>query len=381
MLRDATLAGLFEVLDLENIRYEYHKTENTMRLPHCGSTILFRSLDDFERLRGTNLAWFGVDELTYCKREAWIRLEGRLRDQHALRLCGFACWTPKGYDWVHERFIARQRPDHAMYMGSPRENKHLPGNFYSSLQGSYDEKFYRQEVLGEYLNIFSGQVYYSFSRASNVVPEQFNGDAQLWLTCDFNVEPMCWALCQIVDRTTRADMMAGKRVADMQVLDEICGTFTITEACAEVERKLNALRGPHQLAVNLTGDAAGSARTHAGASDWQLIMDYFRNNPNIQLIKRVPSSDPPIRDRVNAMNALFCNSAGERRCFIDPRCKEAIRDFEQVTWRADTSGNMTALLDKSDRKRTHISDAISYLAHVEFPLRSRGGFMGGPSII
>ena len=35
---------------------------------------------EFERLRGTNLAWFGLDELTYTPEEAWLRLEGRLRD-------------------------------------------------------------------------------------------------------------------------------------------------------------------------------------------------------------------------------------------------------------------------------------------------------------
>ena len=72
-----------------------------------GSRILFRAVDEFERLRGTNLAWFGLDELTYTPEEAWLRLEGRLRDPKATRLCGFAVWTPKGYDWVYERFMAR----------------------------------------------------------------------------------------------------------------------------------------------------------------------------------------------------------------------------------------------------------------------------------
>ena len=71
------------------------------------SKILFRAVDEFERLRGTNLAWFGVDELTYTPEEAWLRLEGRLRDPKAIRLCGFGVWTPKGYDWVYRKFVAR----------------------------------------------------------------------------------------------------------------------------------------------------------------------------------------------------------------------------------------------------------------------------------
>ena len=71
------------------------------------SKILFRAVEEFERLRGSNLAWFGLDELTYTAEEAWLRLEGRLRDPKAARLCGFAVWTPKGYDWVYERFVAQ----------------------------------------------------------------------------------------------------------------------------------------------------------------------------------------------------------------------------------------------------------------------------------
>ena len=47
------------------------------------SRIIFRPVDDFERLRGTNLAWFGLDELTYSPEGAWLRLEGRLRDPQA----------------------------------------------------------------------------------------------------------------------------------------------------------------------------------------------------------------------------------------------------------------------------------------------------------
>src|SRR5262245_60575245 len=106
MLRDATQAALLEVLDANGIPYDLNKAENSLLMKDSGSRILFRPVEEFERLRGTNLAWFGVDELTYTQEESWLRLEGRLRDPLATRLCGFAVWTPKGYDWVWRRFIA-----------------------------------------------------------------------------------------------------------------------------------------------------------------------------------------------------------------------------------------------------------------------------------
>ncbi len=86
MLRDTTepmLLALMEELDLD---YEHKKTEARILFPRSDSTILLRSLDNPERLRGTNLAWFGLDELSYTKEESWLRMLARLRDP-----------GPKGY--------------------------------------------------------------------------------------------------------------------------------------------------------------------------------------------------------------------------------------------------------------------------------------------
>ena len=117
-----------------------------------GSRILFRPVDEFERLRGTNLAWFGLDELTYTQEEAWLRLEGRLRDPKATRLCGFAVWTPKGYDWVYRKFIAEPvkgyEAVHGEAVREPAPAGQRSPDFYERLKDSYDEKFYQQEVLG-----------------------------------------------------------------------------------------------------------------------------------------------------------------------------------------------------------------------------------------
>ena len=98
MLRDSTQKTFFELLDQNEVPYRFHKSENSLYLREPRSQILFRSLENFERIRGTNLAWFGVDELTYCRPEAWLRLEARLRDPKAKHRCGFASWTPKGFD-------------------------------------------------------------------------------------------------------------------------------------------------------------------------------------------------------------------------------------------------------------------------------------------
>ena len=66
---------------------------------------------------------------------------------------------------------------------------------------------------------------------------------------------------------------------------------------------------------------------------------------------------------------------------VHSRCRELIKDFEQVSWKADPHGNPLADLDKSDPMRTHVSDAAGYLIEREFPMRSIKGERGGPAIL
>src|SRR5215471_215529 len=85
MLRDATQSALIEILENNGIPYEHNKAENTIVMLDTRSRILFRPVDEFERLRGTNLAWFGLDELTYTQEAAGLRLTARLQ-------CGAVLW-------------------------------------------------------------------------------------------------------------------------------------------------------------------------------------------------------------------------------------------------------------------------------------------------
>ncbi len=49
-----------------------------------------------------------------------------------------------------------------MTVAKPFENRHILDqvpDFYERLQSSYDESFYKQEVLGEYLNVGGSRVF------------------------------------------------------------------------------------------------------------------------------------------------------------------------------------------------------------------------------
>jgi hypothetical protein len=344
MLRDSTQAGLLAVLDENKIPFDLNKAENHLTLQDTGSKILFRSLDDPERLRGTNLAWFCVDELTYATEESWLRLEARLRDPKATRLEGFAVWTPRGFDWVYRRFMTGEYSGYETFVAKAFENKYLleqVPDYYDRLKASYDKRFYAQEVLGEYLNVQAGRVYGAFDRNRNVAPGKLDFLTPLLWALDFNVDPMSSVVAQQI----------GDRV---HVLDEIVLRRATTEqACEEfVERYTD-----HPGGLVIYGDASGQRMQTTGLSDFQMVREYLRSvrygNVRLDLAK----ANPPVRDRVTLVNGQLGSADGTAKLLIDPRCKELIQDFEQVCFKPDS----TVIDKEADPRRTHLSDALGYL--------------------
>ena len=62
------------------------------------------------------------------------------------------------------------------------------------------------------------------------------------------------------------------------------------------------------------------------------------------------------------MNSKLESAAGERSLLVHPRCKELIKDFEQVTYKENSQ-----VIDKErDPRRTHLSDALGYLVWQAF---------------
>jgi phage terminase large subunit len=339
-------------------------------------------MENPERLRGPNLAWFALDELTYTREEAWTRLLGRLRHPQARRLCGCAVWTPKGYDWVHHTFLEQQSPDYRLVQATPRENVHLPKDFYDQLKDSYADLFYRQEVLGEYLDVFGGNAYYAFSD-ENIEAAKYNPNLPLCWALDFNVDPMCSVICQLEEwRRTPWASAAHETKKMVRVLDEIVLSNSNTmEATEEFIYRARKLAGNvYKIPVNIYGDASGNSRSSkSGRTDYELIRESFRRCPQFSIDTRQNTANPLVRDRVNTMNNALCSVSKDRSVLIDPRCRELIKDLRQVRWKRDAAGNPVGDLDKSDSRRTHVSDALSYLVASEFGLHGRFGEMATSS--
>jgi hypothetical protein len=76
-------------------------------------------------------------------------------------------------------------------------------------------------------------------------------------------------------------------------------------------------------------DSSGKNRKSVGASETDISL-----MRNAGFIMRFKSTNPAVKDRVNAMNGMFCNSKGERRYKVNTKkCPNYTEKLEQQIYK------------------------------------------------
>lgn len=337
------------------------ETELSIRL-QWGSVIALRGADQYDSLRGNGLDFVVLDEYASMHPQCWTEV---IRPALADRQGGaLFIGTPQGFNHFYERFeYAQKDPEWAAFQFSTEEGGNVTATELASAARELDARCFRQEFQARFESIGTGQAYYAFQRRENVAPYRYKpGSALVW-SIDFNVNPMCSVLAQ--------------RDGDhVYVLDEIILPDANTPAaCEAFYERTRTMWAQERLTVQVYGDASGNQRNTAGTrTDWSIIRDFFASKQEaFEATFRVACANPAVKDRINCVNSRLRNAGEERQLFVDPRCKELIRDFEQVCWKSDAAGNTTGELDKNDPKRTHVSDALGYYISQSFPMQQKAG--------
>ena len=346
------------------------ETELSIRLK-WGSTIAVRGADRPDSLRGTGLDFVVLDEFASMRPETWQEV---LRPALSDRL-GRALFlgTPLGCNHFYELYEkAQHTPDWAVFKFTTAQGGNVRLAELASAAAELDPDSYSQEFEASFNGAGLHRVYYAFDRAVHLQSTEFNPQSPLVWSIDFNVNPMCMLLMQ--------------RSGDfVHVLDEIIlkPDANTEAACQAFHQRTRALGGNLLIDVEVYGDASGNQRrTSAALTDWTLIRNFFSQwSGSYRSSVRTATCNPAVRDRVNCVNSRLRNALGEYRLFIDPRCRELIRDLEQVTWALDASGRPTSDVDKSDRSRTHSSDALGYYIAQAFPLLPKIGYNASVRLI
>ncbi len=326
-----------------------------------GGVIALRGADRYDSLRGHGLDFVVLDEYASMRPECWTEV---LRPALADRRGGaLFIGTPQGCNHLYERFEAAQREaDWHAFRYTTAEGGNVAASELASAAGEMHESLYRQEFEASFEGSSEARAYPTFSREGNVAECVFRRQLPLIWSLDFNVNPMSAVLAQ--------------RVGEMvYVVDEIVLEHANTAAaCEALRERTREWQRWGEIAVQVYGDASGYQRRTAGRdTDWGLIREFFEGwRGTFQAQIRADRSNPAVRDRVNVVNSRLCNRRGERRLVVDPRCRELLADLERVRWVVERNGQVGSELDKSDRKRTHVSDALGYYVWKAFPVRGWG---------
>lgn len=223
----------------------------------------------------------------------------------------------------------------------------LPPDEIQALRETMDEKDFLEQIGGQWQNM-GGSAFHAFDKDVNVRDCHHDPSKTIYVGCDFNVDPMGWALCHLTDD--------GK---GLEVFDEIFLSDTNTVRTLSV--LWNRYGEKHKGGWWFYGDAAGQQRhTSASKSDYA----HIKNDPRFKARTSFPKANPDRRDRASSCNALLHNAAGQVRCWIDRRCSHLIADLEYRGLDKDncpTEG-------KSGDPIGHISDGWGYLVHAKFPV-------------
>jgi PBSX family phage terminase large subunit len=137
------------------------------------AVVYFVGLDEPGKLDSLNLSGFAIDEASQTSEEAFLKLQGRLRNKKGLRK-GLMVGNPKGRDHVYRYFVSKAtvKPDkrhmYAMIVAPSTENVHLPDGYIEGMLSTYSKERIQRDIMGSF-DSFEGMIYNDFSRQTHVV--------------------------------------------------------------------------------------------------------------------------------------------------------------------------------------------------------------------
>jgi len=324
------------------------------RGPWYHGTIICRSMEKPETIVGFKIARGLMDELDVMKPNkaqiAWRKAIARLR----LKFDGLngldVTTTPEGFRFVYQQWVkeVRDKPKlaglYGMVQASTYDNElNLPEDYISSLRESYPPQLIDAYLDGKFVNLASGAAYPNFCRVKNHTPEKIKPGEVLHIGMDFNVLNMTAAVSVIRDGwpLTLEEAVKVRDTPDMvRVLKE------------RYESK------GHQVVVYPDASGQNTSSKNASESDLSILRQ-------AGFSIKVNATNPAVKDRVNAVNAITLNADGERRWKVNTdQCPTLTEAQEQQAW-ADNGEP-----DKSTG-HDHPNDAVGYFLVHRYPIVKR----------
>ena len=319
-------------------------TSPHIEFPGAGR-ILFRSMSNPAAIVGYEVAHSVCDELDTLKTEdaraVWNKVIARNRQKCSMPNTVAVATTPEGFRFVWERWVKNKAPGYELFRAKTMDNAaNLPDGYIDNLRNSYPTALLSAYLDGEFVNLTAGSVYAEFDRVLNATNETAKDKEPLHIGMDFNV-----AHGAAVVHVLRGD--------DPHAVHEFTEVFDTPAMVALIKREFPG----HSILIY--PDASGQNRksNNASESDLSLLRAAgFRVCVN--------ASNPAVKDRVLAFNAMIHNS-GKRRYRVNPeKCPNLVESLEKQAYNKHGEPDKSGGLD-------HVLDAAGYMAVYRYPLTAR----------
>lgn len=379
LVRTRLVPGMIACLEEMGIPYDYEKSDQIFRLHfrEGTTTIYCLSGENWERLIGYNLAFFGSDETDTSGHEIakamWQKAISRVRWGTKRQI--FTTSTPEGFKFLYEWFVTNPQKNGKLDIvygtapgfegdyirehrgsitvdditrttraihGTSYENPLLDKAYIASMKSAYTAEQWKVWALGQFGNLNTLIVYDKFDRKLNHSPKTIKDYPRfepIHVGMDFNLGKMA-AIVHVIDQ--------GKPIAVAEHV-KIRDTPTMIQVLRDTYPQRPIIVYPDASGKN--GNAAGIESSMA-----QLRQAGFEI--------KVDRSNPAVGDRVASMNAMFCNALGERRYLVNTlQCPVYTSCLEKQAWVRNEP-------DKSDDV-DHPNDAGGYFIYKNWPIKGK----------
>jgi phage terminase large subunit len=342
LLRLRAMPGAEELLSSLNIPHKANKSEYTISVKGYGDMI-FRSYDRPERIVAYEVADSIVDELDTLPKDkaayVWRKVSERNRQSIGrANTLGNVTTPDQGYSgFTYAQWVKKQLPGYELIKASTASNPFLPDGYIEQIRANYDPILADMYLNGEFVSLSQNKVYHFFDRNKHHTDRYLTDqDSVIHIGLDFNIGGCCASVWVIEDN---------KPVAVEEFVSHDTRDF-----CNRAYKYKQQGRS-----IIVYPDASGRAgRTNASQSDVQIIeQSGYRID--------CPDANPAVRDRINAVNALF---AHDRIAVNTTRCPRLTDALESQGY--DQKGEPEKFNDHPSIDDD--TDAMGYFLHRKFPI-------------
>ncbi len=359
-LKITTLKTFLEICPKELIE-EYRVADGIIKLRASGgktSTIIFRQLEDSDKLRSLNLSGYYIDEASQVSEAAFMLLQGRLRG-NGLRK-GFITSNPNGHDWIYSWFVKQDhfnndaaKKDYRLIRAPSTENIHLPDGYVESMLSTWSAERIKREIEGSF-DSFEGMIYTEFRRDVHViqpfrVPDDWtrvvgidhgyrNPTSWIWGAVDYDENVYIYREFYEREWLIEEICKGNKKKNQVGVLS-LCKGEKISQA--RIDPSVRAVRGA------------------TGFSDWDVYQDNLPKDFPLMLANNDVQTGI---DRVKSYLKIN-QRTNKPRLFIFNDCHNLLDEFSKYRYKQLTHSQAGKINEKEEPVKVddHAMDALRYL--------------------